>query len=199
MPVTVSDSYIANLALAEISARSITSLSDDTNEARWCSRFYAQCRDELLHEHPWNFAIKRTTLSRLVDAPVSEWAFAYGLPADFIRLYQLNGFTPDSPTRRWEIEAGQLLTDEEEASIRYVCQQTDTTKFSPQFVTALSLSLASRICKPITGNDNTALIAKFELSLRRARRADAREGKPRRKDFCADSALVRSRFVSGIG
>ena len=200
MPATTSDTTIANLALAKISAKAIVSLTDPTHEARWCARFYAQCRDEMLRTHPWNFAMKRADLTELVTPPVNEWAHQYALPADFISLYQLNSFRSDERPDLYQLEAGNLLTDEGAASIRYVFQQTDTTKYDPLFVKALSDLLASEICRPITGNDGAPFLQRYEqISLRRAQRADAREDKAKVKSPIATSDLVASRFFSTVG
>jgi len=199
MPVSVSETTIANLALAEISSHEITSLADTTAKARWCNRFYSQCRDEMLRAHPWNFAIKRAILSELASAPVSEWDHQFGLPSDYISLYQLNGFDCWDRHDLYQVEAGALLTNAESASIRYVFQQTDTTKFDPLFVTALSLLLASKIAKPITGNDGTAWTQRYEqIALPRAMKFDAREDKPHVISPIETSRLVASRFYSTI-
>lgn len=200
MPTNVSEAYIANLALAKISSRAIASLDDATPEARWCKRFFGQCRDEMLRTHPWNFAIKRAALSEISTSPLSEWAHQYALPSDFIRLYQLNSFCADERPDLYQIEAGNLLTDADAASIRYVFQQTNTTKYDPLFVAALADLLASEICRPITGNDGTSFLQRYEqVSLRKAQRADSREDKAKAKSPIAESDLVASRFCSSIG
>lgn len=206
MPVTNSETSIANLALAEISSHEITNLADDTTEARWCNRFYGQCRDEMLRAHPWNFAMKRANLTQSVTTPVNEWSTQFELPADFISLYQLNGFTvwggtniPLNRNNLFQIEAGALLTNCETATVRYVFQQTDATTFDPLFVTALSLLLASKIAKPITGNDGTAWTQRYEgIALPRAMKYDAREDKPHVISPLDSSELIRRRYVSDI-
>jgi len=205
MPVSVSETTIANLALAEISSHEITNIADATAPARWCRRFYSQSRDEMLRAHPWNFAMKRMELSELSTTPVNEWAHQYALPDDYISIYQLNEFNcwnysyVPGGDKLFQIEGGALLTNAEIASIRYVFQQTDTTKFDPLFVTAISLLLASKIAKPITGNDGTALIQRYEqIALPRAMKYDAREDKPHVISPIETSELVRSRYYSTI-
>lgn len=205
MPNNVSETYIANLALAEISAHTITALTDPNNEARYCARFYPQCRDEMLRAHPWNFAMKRVDLTELSTVPVNEWAHQYALPSDYISLYQLNQFMcwgyggALNNSKLYQIENGALLTDAATATIRYVFQQTDTTKFDPLFVTALSILLASKICKPITGNDGTALLQRYEaIALPRAMKYDAREDKPHVISPIETSSLVQHRFFNDI-
>lgn len=205
MPVTNSETSIANLALAEISSHEITNLADDTEEARWCNRFYGQCRDEILRSHPWNFAMKRVNLTELSTVPVNEWSHQYGLPSDYISLYQLNEFmcwgygSIQNSSKLFQIENGALLTNATAATIRYVFQQTDTTKYDPLFVTALSILLASKIAKPITGNDGTPWTQRYEqIALPRAMKYDAREDKPNVISPIETSRLVRTRFYNDI-
>lgn len=205
MPVTNSPTSIANLALAEISAHEITNIADDTQEARWCNRFYGQCRDEMLRTHPWNFAMKRVDLTELSTAPVNEWSHQFGLPSDYISLYQLNQFQCwgyggwFNNSKLFQVENGALLTNAETATIRYVFQQTDTTKYDPLFVTALSLLLASKIAKPITGNDGSAWTQRYEgIALPRAMKYDARESRPHVISPIETSELIRRRFFNDI-
>ena len=65
------DIDICNLALSHFGARSIDGFNDGSEGGRLCGVFYEQTLDEVLRAHAWNFAIKRTTLSRLADAPAS--------------------------------------------------------------------------------------------------------------------------------
>jgi hypothetical protein len=199
MPANVSEAYIANLALAKISSRAIASLDDTTVEARWCKRFYPQCRDEILRSHFWNFAMRRASLSELSTAPLSEWAHQYSLPADFIRLYQLNSFSAVERPELFQIEEGNILTNADVARIRYVFQQKDTTKYDPLFVEALADLLASKICKPITGNDGTGFLEIYKtVSLKEARSVDSREERQKIKTATSQSELVCSRFRTDI-
>ena len=48
---------ISNRALTFLGAQPITSLEDDTKEARSCNRMIAQSRDSVLRSHAWNFAV----------------------------------------------------------------------------------------------------------------------------------------------
>lgn len=203
MPSNVSEVYIANLALAKICSKAITALSDTTVEARWCNRFFAQCRDKILRSHPWNFAIKRQTLSELSTVPINEWAHQYALPSDYINIYQLNGthcWNSTYLSNLYQIEAGNILTNAETAVIRYVFQQDDASKYDPLFVEAFADLLASQICQPITGNPGTSWLQVYEtVSLKKAMRQDAREDKPRVVSPIEQSELVRRRFYSDIG
>lgn len=53
---------ICNEALDKLGVETITSFSDDSKQARHCSRRYDRLRKKLLRSHWWNFAIKREIL-----------------------------------------------------------------------------------------------------------------------------------------
>lgn len=188
---------ICNLALAHLGKASIMSLDDRTPEAALCQRFYEQTRDEVIQSHPWNFAIKRETLSRLSAAPLFGWAYQYQLPADCLRILQLNGYEVYQSDGRFEIEGGRMMTNCETAQIRYIARVTDGALFPPLFAEALALKLATRLAKPITGSASEVerLLTEYErITKPLAMRMDAAEGRPKVKLPWANSRFVQSRY-----
>jgi len=106
---------ICNQALQAIGTRtSMTSLDEDSPEARQCQLVYSSCRDQLLRAAHWDFAKKTDIAGLLKSAPdtpefqgeVSQggwshkypppgWLYEYAMPADclFIRHVVPNTFT----------------------------------------------------------------------------------------------------------
>ncbi len=195
--MSVSKTYICNQALGELGCKDIADISDDTNEARWCRKFYDSTRDEMLRSGQWKFAIKRIALTELSTTPAFGWSRQFGLPSDYIRGCSLNE-VPWHLSSNWIIEAGALLTDCDSANLRYVFRQDDTATYDPLFVRAFYVLLASKIAAPITG-DRTKALELFQRYERvdgpAARRIDANESKPRVLDAVQDSKLARSRWV----
>ena len=189
---------ICNLALAKLGISPIMALTDDSKQAQFCSRFYDQTRDEVLQSHRWNFAMRRVALNKLADAPQSEWAVAYQLPVDCLRVVELNGYEPTERKGEYSVEAGQLLTDEEEANIRYIARVEDGTFYHPLFVHALATMLASRLAGPLTGSRNMPqeLLQEYAaITGAQARMADAFEERLRRKMPWVESNLVAARYT----
>ena len=192
------ETTICNLALAHLGQSQIMSLDDESQAARFCKRFYAQTRDEVVQSHQWNFALKRTTLPQLATAPLSGWALQYELPVDFLRLVQLNGYEWWQREKRWEIEGRALLTDETTAAVRYLARVEDANFFTPLFVDALAMKLAARLAKPLTGSASAEadFLGRYEkITGPLARRMDAVEGRPKRKPAWVQSDLVTSRRI----
>lgn len=192
---------ICNLALGKIGSERIMALTDQSQPARFCSLFYAQTRDELLREHAWNFATARATLSALSAAPEFGWRFQFALPADCLRVLQLNGYEELQSRDMFDLEGGNLLTDQASAEIRYVRREEDANKYDPLFIEALSTKLASKICVPLTGSRSQAdtLYKEYDGIIEGiATSTDSKEGRSKRKPAWVESDLVNARFGGGL-
>jgi hypothetical protein len=104
--MALADKDIANMALARIGAKQVTSVTADTSVAGvQVALHYTQTRDALLRGHRWSFAKK--TIGLLVAAtPAVHWKYAYSLPSDFLRLAHKY-----CPRKDYAIEGGYFLTD----------------------------------------------------------------------------------------
>lgn len=131
---------IVNNALVRIGANSIISLTENSEAARAANVIYEQVRDATLRDHIWNFAVKRVQLAQDVAAPAFEYSYQYALPADCLRVLQMQ-----EKTMVYKIEGRKLLTDEGTAKIIYLYRVTDPNEFDAMFVEALSARLAAEL------------------------------------------------------
>ncbi len=163
---------ICNNALIKLGANTITSLSDDTKPARLCNKIYTVLRDDLLRSHPWNFAIGRSSLAQLVDAPAFGFSFQYQLPSDSLRVLRLN----DSHTP-YRIEGRKLLTDSNTVNLIYIKQVTDEAQFDSNYSNILALRIAAQLAYVITNSVrlSESLKQEYRLELNRAKMHDAQE------------------------
>jgi len=188
---------ICNLALGKVCEAQITSLEEASQPARLCKLFYAQTRDEVLQSALWNFATKRETLSRLADSPPFGWNYQYQLPSDYLAVIQLNSWQAHEARDLYEIEGQRLLTDEEQAQLLYTARIEDSEIFPPLFVEALYTKLASKLADSLTGSASKAegLLGEFKRLIEPlALKANAREGRGRRKLPYVESDFVRARY-----
>lgn len=192
------ETSIANLALAKLGISPVMALSDDSKQAQFAARFFDQTRDEVLSSHRWNFAMRRAALNAVATPPAFEWAFAYQLPVDCLRVVQLNGYEPTEEQGLFAVEAGQLLTDAEQAQVRYIARVTDGSFYPALFSQALATLLASRLAGPLTGSRElpSALLQEYEaLTGPKARMADVFEEQRPIKPAWVESHLIKSRFT----
>lgn len=174
-----SEIEICNLALAHLGDTATVASIDPPEgsaQAEHCSRFYPVARDALLEMHSWGFATKRVQLA-LLSSGWPEWNYAYAQPGDAVNILAV---LPPNVTDDYvatvqlpqpfscEIDATGaevIYTDQVDAVLRYTALVTDTTKFSPLFVTALSHHLAGMLAGPILKGDVGAAEAKRQEAM----------------------------------
>jgi hypothetical protein len=198
MPVT-SSTDICNLALGHLGEKSITSLNESSAGARACALYYESTRQEVLRSHRWNFAQDRKVLAKLTDRPVFGWKFAYQLPANCLRVVEMNGTEAgDILSEPYIIEGRKLLTNSEEVRLVYVYDISNVSDFDSLFVEAFALKLAVKLTEKIrgtTGKTEALLQAYSNAVAPLARRVDANEGRRRKGLLPVNSHALRARGV----
>ena len=79
---------IVNLALSHLGDTATVASIDPPEgsaQAEHAARFFPFALAAMLEGHPWSFATKRAILAPLNTAP-NGWAYAYGVPADALRV-----------------------------------------------------------------------------------------------------------------
>lgn len=180
---------ICNLALARLGDNATVASIDPPEgsaQAEHCARFYAIARDSLLEMHAWKFATRRVTLATLTVA-TWNWTYAYAEPSGALKLLAVLSATAanDADTQDFEAASDEsgtaiVLTNQEDATLRYVARTTDTTKFSPLFVDALAWLMASYLAGPVLKGDAGAAAAKacyqsFLVAFSLAKTSDANQ------------------------
>ncbi len=177
MPISETD--ICNQAIMKVGAKPlISTLTEDSDNARLCNTFYGSVRDALLRSHPWNCAIYRTTITPLATTPDSEYNYQYQLPANpwCLRMLQV-GLLANQPIV-WRVEGRRLLTNENSPPIVYIKRITDTNEFDSLLIDVLVLKLAIKFAMPLTSEPviQKGLIDEVEaISLPEARSIDGQE------------------------
>lgn len=182
---------ICNLALGHLGDNATVASLDPPEgsaQAEHCARFYPIARDTLLESHNWKFATRRATLA-LLDADAFNRTYAYAEPAGALRVVSILPGTAMSTDEGEQFETmgddegnALVLTDLEDATALYTVRVTDTTKFSPLFVDALSRLLAAYLAGPVIKGDLGKAEAKaqmqhFRLALNLAITSDANQRK----------------------
>jgi len=165
---------ICNIALALLGIDNpILSLDDDSKEARLCKTSYPVIRDELLENHFWRFAMKRSSLTRITAPPEWRYTYKYQLPSDLVgsRLKM----TDLGKEQNYKIEGGLLLTDDASVSILYVSKEIDVGKYSPAFKQAVSYALAAQLAYSMVQSSThmQRMLSAAEDKLRAARSIDS--------------------------
>ncbi|MFO1145637.1 MAG: hypothetical protein U1E33_03340 [Rhodospirillales bacterium] len=169
---------LCSRALLKVGARTITSFEEGTAEAEVAASLYPTVRDATLSAHPWNFATAQMNLSKLATPPIADFANAFQIPADCIRVLSA-GTSGRSQGITYKIVQRCVFTDVDEVVLTYVARP-DERDFPAFFDMALIAQLAAEFCIPLTDSTSRweTLQRLAEAQLRRAKLIDAQEDTP---------------------
>lgn len=174
---------ICNLALGNIRAQSINSLTENSINAQYCKLYYDTVRQALLRAHDWNFAHSEKAMALLSSTELFSFAYVYQYPSDCLKINYLKhplnqvgttsegfAFRPDyyddNPlndlaSRRLRIPyetrtvAGNRVigANEPDLWIDYTADMDDPNKYDALFVITLSWYLSSMLAIPVIGGE----------------------------------------------
>lgn len=168
---------ICNRALQRLGAKRITSLTQDTPNARSCNFAYAPVRDAELRAHSWSSAVKRAQLAEDSSTPLFGKKARFALPSDFIRLLPLDPEQNEN-TIDYQIENGFIYTNySAPLNIRYIYRITNVDTMDSLLQEAIAMKLAMELCEEITqSNTKFDLVSThYKQAIREARRINAIE------------------------
>lgn len=181
----LSEVAICNMALNNMGiGRVISKLTDTTEEARACRRWYENTRDQLLQEYPWNWCCAVTELAQAAEeSPLGAYVYIY--PAQALRIRNIFPAGSKDTRSNWLIRRGAdgrgkvIIADVSPAWAEYTVRVTDATEFPPLFADALSWLLASRLVLALKGDGEARrqdIMQFYAHSKERAVMTDANEG-----------------------
>jgi hypothetical protein len=148
----MTEAEICTLALGMLGKPGITSLDDDSNEARACKAFYAPVRDAVLEDHVWTFAKRQYVLTTPdATAPLFKFLYRYLLPGEVVLAHRCDNGNGDY-RMDWERVGQYIHTDETTVNLEAVAKTEDSSLYSPSFCQAVAARLAAEISIPFTGN-----------------------------------------------
>jgi len=210
---------IINLALGHLGDEAGVSAitpPDGSAQAAHAQRFYPIARDAVVQMHNWGFAVGRDSLALLVTTQLpQEWAYAYAYPtcmkviavfpaevasASQGAIFDQSEFVARAQAYPFTVEAlddgSQVIySNVTDATVMFIRQVTDTAKFSPLVVMAISRLLASFLAGPlIKGTEGMKIAAKqlewFEkVDGPRAKASDGQQGRNTSYDTFVPSGL----------
>lgn len=152
---------ICNLALVRAGvSKVIASMEDASVEAGVCRVIYPNALEATLAAAPWPFATKRSALAPLASGGRGGFAFAYALPPDCLTVQEVFAGRRLREDQKVpfvienEAETRILLTDQEDAEVKYTARIENPLLFHPLFVQALSWNLAGDLAISLAKDDD---------------------------------------------
>ncbi len=167
---------ICNEALGAIGETPIASFNIAGRVENACARLYEPTRKLVNGLAWWAFAMRRVaSLAREAGAPATEHLYAYAMPADCLRLYEV-GVAGES----YAVEGRSILTNATVVTLRYIADVPDLTRWHPMARYVLRDWMASELAGPVKRSMELRAALQsgaFEM-LRMAASSDACEAEP---------------------
>ncbi|HWX50419.1 MAG TPA: hypothetical protein VNZ61_20405 [Roseomonas sp.] len=166
---------LCSRALLKIGAQPIASFDEGTAEAEVAAHLYPAVCDALLSAHPWSFATGQMELPRLLETPHADYAYAFQLPPDFLRVLSAG----DGGRGRgldFRLHENRLHANAPQVTLTYLFRPAESS-FPAFFASALVARLAAEFCIPLTeSSTRTDMLHRLaDSEFRRARLADSQQ------------------------
>lgn len=182
------DLGICNSALIKLGVGTISTLTENSRQAKIVNEQYPKMRDALLYDHPWNFAMAWAALTTgdTSDTNNPEYTYRFTLPADCLRVWSCEFDDED-----YEVIDRYIYTNDSSVKIKYIKQVTDPSKFTPAFAEALACKIAHDNCFALVQSNSlkATLYGEMEKYIPVVRSGDAQENKakPLQQDIFINS------------
>jgi hypothetical protein len=204
---------ICNLALSRLAiGKRISSLDDTRPEAALLKEIYDFCRETVLQDRVWPFAVRHVVPALVEFYPTPEWSYSYRVPAECIRLDRLVenvigsagdlrwvtdsyvDLPPNIPYTESSDDSGRLvMTNEEDPLLLYTHNISDEQLFTPMFSSALAWKIAAEVATALVvdadGINRAMQMYELEIS-----RAHSRELQSLNDTPPADSSFITAGY-----
>ena len=196
--MAINATKICNMGILHVGGNKISSINDNSVEARLCEVHYDQARDKVLADKDWTFAVSRAEIAQNAVSPVFGYQGSFTLPSDCLRVMEVfedaNSFKDGNNPLDWEREENNVFADTQgSVFIKYIKRIEATSRFSAGFVDALAHYLAYKFAIPLAQSKGlqTDMMNLYLRSLKDAANADGLQGRSKR---IRSSRLVNARY-----
>lgn len=169
---------IANLALARLGVKSISSLGDNTLEARMANLIFEDAAKEVMTEGAFTSTIRRAVLNVTTNTPDFEYSYEFQLPTNpkALRILAIDEEEPGSLD--FSIEGDKLLANISTMEVKYVAYLTNSEDYDEMLKKALVAKLAAELAYPLTGSTNVAnaMYQRYEREMQDCMAIDGQNG-----------------------
>lgn len=194
---------ICNLALSWLGTNPITSIDDDTVEAKICKANYDENLKAVLEDRDWTFAMERLILTPLVETPTFGYSHAFLIPARVRRVVSVSdgaaiGSNVTGTEIDWQKEQNKIVANQEKIYVRTVSDAFDPAKYPSAYVHAFAARMAAEMSIPLTHSQKLSeqMWALYGNKITIASASDGRQG---RREHLEASRLTRARRLGYPG
>lgn len=152
-----SETSIANVAMRHLGENPISSIDEDSENARLCKKYFNDAKATALEEYCWTWAKERHQLAADATAPAFGYDYQYLLPANCVSVFWVGKNEVElKPSQPWQVEGDYILANVE-APIQIVmtCNKSSYARM-PQYVAeVIGAQLAVCIAQVRKGSDTS--------------------------------------------
>lgn len=132
-----------NKALGLIGEYEVSEGDTTSKQAKLCIRYYTESQNEVLEDHPWNFAKKDVILYEYSDRPIFGYDRKYTKPSDCARVLTVDNSIGSDVSRNqagvpaWEVKGDYIHSD---AGATPPSWSSGTAYYVGQFVSSSSVT-----------------------------------------------------------
>jgi hypothetical protein len=183
---------VANICLSMLGEKPITSLDDNSSNAKQLTIQYVPARDATTEAYDWTFAIERFTPGLLTEVPVYGGSAYFAVPSNILRVISCDNvsntsayFSDPINSREqidWQMEGGKILCNETVVYARGVRRVEDEGSFSELFVQAFAAKLAMLLAINLTASADiqARVTAYYDFAINEAISRDGQQGRATR-------------------
>lgn len=192
---TITTIGICNHALVLCGASPITSLTEDSTNARALNAVFETARKSILTECRWTFALTRSSLA--TSSTTMAWlhdeeAYVYDRPSGALRIWQMSDIEAI-----WREEGNYIISNTASLGTLYTIDHSEVGLWRHRFVEAFIDKLCAEICFHILNSATKAeaFLAKYEkITLPKAMAEDSQTGVHQEVQ---DDAWLKAKYGQG--
>ena len=144
---------LANLALARLGDKRISSFDEKGEAARACKEFYPHAVRSAFEAHEWTCFKRTAQLVQIVTtAPLLRWKYAYAFPPNCIRLGALGEWVDMEPQYQdWDQTADYIAANAGTLYAEYVAGDFSEAQYPAYFAAVVEHQLAIFVSTRIQG------------------------------------------------
>lgn len=147
---------IANMALSRLGIAQITSLTDNTIEAKHMNLIFEEVVKEVSTEGVFTSTINRAVLNKTTNTPDFGFTDEFQLPTDPACLRVLSIDEEETGSYDYRIEGDKLLANISSMEIEYIGYLTNSGDYDEQLKRVIVAKLAADLAYPLTGSAGLA-------------------------------------------
>jgi hypothetical protein len=170
----------------------ITSLDDNSSNAKQLTIQYVPARDATIEAYDWTFAIERFMPGLLTEEPVYGAGQLFAVPSNILRVIACDNVTNTNTYFRdainskeqidWQMEGGNIICNESVVYARGVRRVEDEGSFSNLFVQAFAAKLAMLLAINLTASADiqARVTSYYDFAINEAISRDGQQGRSTR-------------------